>query len=110
MAIFIKPGDAFYLPVTLRCGGAMLTDPTALDTVEISLGALRKLWCADGSGTVRLEDGTFFMPISQTESFAMPAGGVLPLDVRVKFAGGGVLGSLRPQRVYVRETTSGEVI
>ena len=56
------------------------------------------------------ETGEFLLPLTQEETFALPPGAALPLDVRVKFTGGDVLGCVRMGAVAVCDAISGEVL
>ena len=69
---------------------------------------LRKLY--PGEVEYDAEAGEFRLPLTQEETFALPPGAALPLDVRVKFAGGEVLGSARMGAVAVCDAISGEVL
>ena len=48
--------------------------------------------------------------LSQEETFAFPANGSVALDVRVKFAGGDVVGVLRPEALAVYDAESEVVL
>ena len=55
------------------------------------------------------EDGCFYLPLTQAETFAFPANGTVTLDIRVKFVGGDVVGVQRMESFAVADATS-EVI
>ena len=85
MAIKIKQGDRYNLPVAIEMGGVVLT-PDIVETVEFMLGGHRKLF--PGEVQYSPEDESFHVPVTQEESFAWPAGETVWLDFRVKFPGG----------------------
>lgn len=81
----IRQGDAYTLAVTLTDeNGTPLTDED-VSVVEISIGGLTKSTKTAG---VTYLDGTFQMPIYQTDSHNMS--GILPTQVRVLFPTGEV--------------------
>ena len=93
MAIKIKQGDAYAVPIQVRLNGELI-NADDVEAVEFCVGdALRKLYPED----VSYEPGnnTFYLPLTQQETFAFPANGSVALDVRVKFTGGDVIGVLR---------------
>ena len=80
-----------------------------VEAVEFCVGdALRKLYPED----VSYEPGnnTFYLPLTQQETFAFPANGSVALDVRVKFTGGDVIGVLRPDAFAVYDAASEVVL
>ena len=83
--VTIKKGDAYPLPVVVKLNGQVVGDGTlyAVEIVELSLQDLTKEWKSDGTGTVTYENGVFFFPLSQQETFNLRAGKI-KLDVRVK--------------------------
>lgn len=83
--VTIKKGDAYPLPVVVKLNGQVIDDGTlyAVEIVELSLQDLTKEWKADGSGEVTYENGVFYFPLSQQETFNLRAGKI-KLDVRVK--------------------------
>jgi len=107
-AYYIKQGDAYELPLTITADGEA-ADDEALTFVEVMLGhCLRKTW----PGEIGWDDenGCWRLPLTQEETFAMAAGTELPLDVRVKTAGGAVLGITEPVRLRIVPAQSGVVI
>lgn len=110
--ITIKQGDQFSIPIHITVNDSVLSADHA-DAVEFMLGNLRKMWYAseDLTGDVTYEDGTFFFPLTQEETLAMPAGITLPLDVRILFAGGSAFGPPRPAAlISVADAISQEVL
>ncbi len=108
MAVTLKRGDECSLAVGVALNGQAV-DISDVVTAEFCLGKrLRKLY--PGEVEYDAEAGEFRLPLTQEETFALPPGAALPLDVRVKFAGGEVLGSARMGAVAVCDAISGEVL
>lgn len=108
MAIKIKQGDAYAVPIQVRLNGELI-NADDVEAVEFCVGdALRKLY----PGDVSYEPGnnSFYLPLSQTDTFAFPANGSVTLDVRVKFTSGDVIGVLRPDAFAVYDATSEVVL
>lgn len=107
MAIRIKQGDEYSVPVLIRLNG----EPVEIDEVdeaEFAFGSgLRKLY--PGDVEYSQADGCFYLPLTQAETFAFPANGTVTLDIRVKFVGGDVVGVQRMESFAVADATS-EVI
>ena len=112
----IMQGDAYNIEITLTdADGTALTDET-VETVEVSLGGLTKTY----PGEVTFEPdapsrgapssvttGKWLFPVTQEETACMT--GMLPFQVRVKFAGGNVVGARLPN-VYATASISTEVL
>ena len=108
MATKIKQGDAYALPIQIRLNGELI-NADDVDTVEFTLGeALRKLY--PGDVTYEPGDNTFYLPLTQADTFSVPANGSVTLDIRVKFTGGDVIGVLRPDALAVYDATSEVVL
>ncbi len=108
MAIRIKQGDAYSLPVLLRLNGEPV-DPDSVAEVEFTFGnGLRKLF--PGDAQYNSADGCFYLPLTQSETFAFPANGAVTLDIRVKFVGGDVLGVQRMESIAVADASSEVVL
>lgn len=104
--ITIKQGDDYKLALRLRLGGEALSVENA-ERIEFSLGQrLRFLW----PGDVTYDDGTFYLPLTQSDTLRLTAGTELPLDVRVKFEGGSVVGAVRPAIVRVTDAVSCQIL
>ena len=105
--VTIKKGDAYPLPVVVKLNGQVIDDGTlyAVEIVELSLQDLTKEWKADGSGEVTFENGAFFFPLSQEETFNLRAGKI-KLDVRVKTIDGWVQGVSNMSTIEVVPTIS----
>lgn len=105
-AYYIKQGDAYELPLAITANGEPADDET-LASVEVMIGpALRKTWPGEISWDGEAE--CWNVPLTQAETFAMPAGSELGFDVRVKTVSGVVMGILEPVRVRVVPAASGE--
>lgn len=107
MSLIIKQGDQYKLPVTLRLDEQPVTDDTiyAIETVEFYLADNLMEYKADGSGTVTFENDSFLLPLTQKMTFALRAAPV-PLDVRVKFTDGDVIGLENKIMVTIHESRS----
>lgn len=108
MAIKIKQGDAYAVPIQIRLNGELI-NADDVEAVEFCAGGtLRKLYPED----VSYEPGnnTFYLPLTQSETFAFPANGSVTLDVRVKFTSGDVIGVLRPDAFAVYDAASEVVL
>lgn len=114
MALTIKQGDAYSIPVSATLNGSALNLADVL-MIEFTFG--------DGDGTVYTRklypdvvttqtiDGSLFLmvPLTQEETFAFPIGAV-GLDERVYFVGGDVKGVAKPQWITVVDAFSEEVL
>lgn len=107
MALMIKKGDAYPIPLVVKLNGQVIDDGTiySVEIVEFQLQDLRKEWKADGSGAVTYENGVFYFPLSQSESFAFRAGKI-KLDTRVKTINGWVQGAPDMHSVAVQPSVS----
>ena len=95
-------GDAYSIDVEISNNGILLTaDDVSL--VEVTLLNLIKTY----PGEVTFSDGKFHFPVTQTETFCLPT--LCPMQVRVKFPGGDVIGS-EMQRIDVKHALSRAVI
>ena len=107
MAIRIKQGDEYSLPVLIRLNGEPV-DVSEVVEVEFTLGnGVRKTFPQEVQ--YNSADGCFYLPLTQEETFAFPANGSVTLDIRVKFAGGNVIGVQRMESIAVADASS-EVI
>ncbi len=107
MAIWLKQGDAFRLPVRVTLNGVSL-DAASVEAAEFYVGGLRKLY--PGEVVFSGEGGCFYVPLSQKETLAFPANRAVAVDVRVRFAGGDVLGAKKMLFAAVADAVSEEVI
>ncbi len=108
MAIRIKQGDGYSVPILLRLNG----EPVDIDEVaevEFTFGdGLRKLFPQDVQ--YNTADSCFYLPLTQAETFAFPANGSVSLDIRVKFVGGDVIGVQRMESFAVADASSEAVL
>lgn len=108
MATKIKQGDAYALPIQIRLNGELI-NADDVETVEFCLGDdIRKLYPDDV--TYEPGDNTFYLPLTQDDTFSFPANGSVTIDIRVKFTGGDVIGVLRPDALAVYDATSEVVL
>lgn len=108
MATKIKQGDAYALPIQIRLNGELI-NADDVETVEFALGEdIRKLYPGDVS--YEAGDNTFYLPLTQSDTFSFPANGSVSLDIRVKFTGGDVIGVLRPETLAVYDAASEVVL
>ena len=108
MATKIKQGDAYALPIQIRLNGELI-NADDVEAVEFTLGeALRKLYPGDVS--YEAGDNTFYLPLTQADTFSFPANGSVTLDIPVKFTGGDVIRVLRPDALAVYDAVSEVVL
>lgn len=99
-AYYVKQGDAYSIPVTVTADGSAVTD-NMLDALEVMVGpGLRKTW---PDGEIEYDEDTdyWLLPLTQAETFALPAGSEIALDVRAKTNSGDVMGTAEPMRVRI---------
>ena len=108
MPIRIKQGDQYSVPIRVLLNG----EPVNVDDVaevEFTFGdGLRKMFPQDVQ--YNSADNCFYVPLTQTETFAFPANGSVTLDIRVKFVGGNVIGIQRMESAAVADATSEVVL
>lgn len=80
-------GDTYSIDITIKNLGEAIPIDT-VEKVEITLLNLTRSYPEE----VTYSDGKFHFPVTQTETFKLPT--VCPMQVRVKFTGGDVVGSL----------------
>ena len=95
-------GDAYSIDVETTNEGQTLSPP-AVALVEIALLGLVKTY----PGDVTFSDGKSHFPLNHTETFALPT--VCPMQVRVKFPSGDVIGS-EMQQIDVKRALGRAVI
>lgn len=107
MALKIKQGDAYAIPVAIEFDGAPL-NPADVSVVEFVIGGIRKLYPDD----VQYDrtDGYFYLPLTQEETFSFEADGSVELDIRVKYASGDVEGIQKHIGISVVDAVSEEVL
>ena len=79
-------GDAYNIELSITNQGEAL-DVEQVEAVEVMLGGLRRIY----SEEVSCSNGKFLFPVTQEETFKLPPS--CPMQVRVKFKGGDVIGS-----------------
>ena len=107
MAMKIKQGDAYAVPVAISFGETDL-DLAEVDSVEFYIGGYRKLY--PGEVLYRQEDGYFYVPITQEESFSWEENSSIALDARVKWRGGDIQGTEKQKMIGVVDAVSEEVL
>lgn len=80
-------GDAYSIDITIKNLGKAVPIET-VEKVEVTLLNLTRSYPEE----VTYSDGKFHFPVTQTETFKLPP--VCPMQVRVKFTGGDVVGSM----------------
>ncbi len=107
MEFKLKQGDACVIPVKISVNG----EPVVIEdveTVEFRTGEVRKVY--PGDVTFDAEDGCFHMPLTQEDTFSLPADDAVQFDVRVKFRGGAVIGTQKITMFLTVDALSEEVI
>lgn len=99
----IMQGDAYKIPVTITSRGENL-DVNLVDSIEMAVGSLIKAY----PGELEYADEKWFFPVSQEETFALPAF-QQPVQVRVKFNTGEVIGA-KIGSLFVESSHSKEVL
>lgn len=108
MAIQIKQGDEYSVPVKVLLNGQAV-NVDELSEIEFTIGdGLRKLWPQDVQ--YNTADECFYLPLTQSETFAFPANSSVTLDIRVKFVGGNVMGIRRMESFAVADALSEAVL
>ena len=108
MAVVIKQGDAYGIPLEIKLNGTALA-ATDVETVEVYVGdSIRKLYPDEITYNETL--GSFIVPVTQEETFTLPEGETVRVDVRVQFPGGMVLGVIDELKVRVADAISEEVL
>ena len=77
MAIYVKQGDAYALPVEIRANDEVLR-VAEVETVEFYIGGLRKVY--PGDVVYSEESGVFELPLTQQETFDWEANSSVELD------------------------------
>ncbi len=103
----IKQGDACVIPVRILLNG----QPVAVEdveAVELRTGEVRKVYPEEV--TYDAGSGYFHMPLTQEDTFKLPADDSVQFDVRVKFRGGAVIGTQKVTVLVTVDALSEEVI
>ena len=108
MAVVIKQGDAYGIPLEIQLNGETLSDAD-VEKVEVFVGdGIRKLY--PGQITYSPEISCFVVPVTQEETFTLPENERIRVDVRVQFPGGMVLGVSDELKAKVADAISEEVL
>lgn len=95
-------GDSYSIDITIENEGKPL-DISEIELVEITLLNLTKTYPEE----VSFSDGAFHFPLSQEETMNLPP--LCPMQVRVKFTSGDVIGS-EIQKIDVQRVLSKAVL
>lgn len=98
-------GDSYAISIYITTESGRTIEESEVRDVEIKIGTLRKTYRA---GEVRYEDGVWLFPISQDESFRLPAAH-LRTQVRILWENGEVEGTILDD-ICLQESTSKEVL
>ena len=98
-------GDECALGIQITNNGGSPVTPEDILDLEITLGRLRKSY---KNAQLFYENGLWFFPLTQQETFGMPAAN-LDAQVRVRWLGGAVEGQSL-MGVSLRESLSREVL
>ena len=115
MALTIKQGDAYGVPISAKLNGSPL-NMADVDTVELTVGDgketlyVRKTY--PGEVELREIDDKLWLilPITQEETFTFPVSAAVAVDMRVMLSGGAVIGARKMVYVTVLDALSGEVL
>lgn len=109
-SLAIKQGDAYDVQVSLTFNDEPIDDGNLdlIEEIEFVFGDLApmKFSPADIYDTTV---GAFLVPLTQEQTFWFEDGKI-PVDCRVRFRGGDVVGVTKMARIFVRDALSGEVI
>lgn len=98
-------GDSYGLSIDVLNADDEAVTPDDVSDVEITIGYLRKTYA---SGEVTYADGKWVFPLTQEETFRLPASRV-KAQVRVVWANGNVEGTVLDP-INVHESMSKEVL
>lgn len=107
MGFTIKQGDAFQVPVKITAQGAPVNIDD-VEAVEFRVGDVRKVYPREVEYDAG--SGEFKVPLTQEDTLAFPEDDAVMFDVRVKFAGGAVVGTRRMKVIQTADALSGEVL
>ncbi|MBQ7459835.1 MAG: hypothetical protein IJP67_07040 [Oscillospiraceae bacterium] len=104
----IKQGDAYSIAVRAELNGESL-NMAEVESVEVMIGEnIRKVYPGDISYDD--ENETLLVPVTQEETFSLTAGSTAPVDLRVKFIGGSVIGARRMIYVATNDALSEAIL
>ena len=107
MIFKLNQGDACVIPVKIRVNGVDLP-AEEVERVEFMVGGVRKLY--PDEAVYDEGSGSFFVPLAQEDTFSLPEDEGVRFDVRVKFAGGCVIGTQKITVAIIDDAVSEEVI
>ncbi len=108
MAVVIKQGDAYGIPLEIQLNGEVL-HAEDVEKVEVFVGDnIRKLYPSEITYNDTLS--CFIVPVTQEETFELPEGETIRVDVRVQFPGGMVRGVIDELKAKVADAISEEVL
>ena len=107
MAIKLKQGDAYVLPLNITVNGGQLP-ASEVEAVEVRLGDVRKTYPEEI--TYDVDTGFFLVSLTQADTFSLPEDDAVQLDVRVKFRGGSVAGTQKVTMIVSVDALSEEVL
>ena len=82
----MQQGDQYLIPITVTLGSVPVTSEN-VQGVKVQIGDVAKTW----PGEITYDDGTFYYPITQSESLAI--GHVAPFQVQLDTDGSTILTS-----------------
>ena len=101
----IMQGDSYPIPIDITQDGIVVT-PEIVEDVEITVGTeIRKLY---STGDLRFEDGTWYLLMTQRETFSMS--GANEVVCRLKYPVSGYTCGVRVGILNVIETSQRRVI
>ena len=103
----IKQGDEYSLPIALTLNGMALY-ASGVERAEFTIGPIRKLYPDE----VRFDVGSesFLVPLTQRDTMRLTPDSSVPMDIRVRLTGGGVVGLSDMLYIDVKGALSREVI
>lgn len=84
--ISIVQGDEMRLPITLKLNDNVVS-PSDIASLRVTIGNILKTY----PGDITIADNSFVLPLTQEETFRLPAG-LIVMVVRPKFADGSIRG------------------
>lgn len=104
----IKQGDAYDIAVSAELNGESL-NVSDVESAEIMIGeGIRKVY--PGEVSYDPENETFLVPVTQEETFSLTANSAVPVDLRVKFVGGSVIGARKMIYVTTNDALSEAIL
>ena len=102
-------GDQYSIPIVLKGldsnGQAICIEPNMVTDIEFMIGQLRQEY----PGIVSYSDGVYLFPLTQEQTFRF-SGHPQPVQVRVRFNDGTVIGQSWTRTVEITESRSKVVL